>query len=213
MTEPQQDTALARLQQDKLHPFDDIEPPRWGKAPDGKHTIISDDERFQQLFNDWRKDACHHPHPIIIRWVNAGSQTVYNWYCQDCGCQLSPGIKSYLAEAHGVTAIAKDSLASRSRAYEAQRRARLDTIVSEAAERAQPGNREEYDDYLRSPAWKRRVAKIMHRAGGVCEGCLTNPAEHVHHLTYAHRGNEFAFELVALCVACHSRIHRQEAAE
>jgi hypothetical protein len=51
----------------------------------------------------------------------------------------------------------------------------------------------------------------MKRENGVCQGCLTNQAEEVHHLSYAHVRNEFAFELVALCHACHRRYHATEA--
>ncbi len=65
-----------------------------------------------------------------------------------------------------------------------------------------------YREYMASPAWGRRRAKVMERARGTCEGCLTKPAEHVHHRSYAHFGAEFAFELLALCEDCHSRWHR-----
>lgn len=66
---------------------------------------------------------------------------------------------------------------------------------------------EAYDPYLASPAWAQKRALVFKRANGICEGCgLAVPSE-VHHLTYEHVGNEFLFELVALCGACHDRIH------
>lgn len=68
-------------------------------------------------------------------------------------------------------------------------------------------SREEYGAYLASETWRRRRDKVMARANGVCEGCLTQPAADVHHLTYAHIFAEFAFELIALCRPCHERIH------
>lgn len=68
-------------------------------------------------------------------------------------------------------------------------------------------DREAYHQYLRSPVWKRRRDKVIARAAGVCEGCLSAPAVDVHHLTYRHVFAEFAFELIALCRECHSRIH------
>lgn len=69
--------------------------------------------------------------------------------------------------------------------------------------------RDEYETYLGSADWQRRRAKVMRRADGICEGCLTNSVEEVHHLTYAHVGAEFAFELIAVCRRCHERLHRQ----
>lgn len=65
----------------------------------------------------------------------------------------------------------------------------------------------EYREYLASPEWKRRRQKVIDRAKGICEGCLTQGAEQVHHRTYAHFRNEFAFELLALCEDCHRRWH------
>jgi len=65
----------------------------------------------------------------------------------------------------------------------------------------------EYDEYLASDAWKRRRQKVIERANGMCEGCLTEPARDVHHRTYKHFKQEFAFELLALCRQCHTRVH------
>lgn len=64
--------------------------------------------------------------------------------------------------------------------------------------------------HLDSEKWKNLRRLIMDRANGICEGCLTNPAEEVHHKTYAHLGDEFCFELIALCRKCHSRYHGAE---
>lgn len=67
--------------------------------------------------------------------------------------------------------------------------------------------RAEYADYLKSPEWGNTRHLIMARAKGVCEGCLKERAVQVHHLTYDHATNPFAFELVALCRNCHERWH------
>lgn len=64
-----------------------------------------------------------------------------------------------------------------------------------------------YNQYLASPEWKQKRAAVIRRAQGVCEGCGTGRASQVHHLTYKHVGNEFLFELVAVCDACHQRLH------
>jgi len=67
-----------------------------------------------------------------------------------------------------------------------------------------------YNAYLRSPAWRERAAQVRRRAGGICEGCGTQAATQVHHLTYKHVGKEFLWELRAICEECHDRIHGEE---
>jgi hypothetical protein len=63
-----------------------------------------------------------------------------------------------------------------------------------------------YAEYLRSPEWRVLRGLVISRARR-CEGCGVEPPYEVHHLTYAHIGHEFLFELVALCSACHRRVH------
>jgi hypothetical protein len=65
-----------------------------------------------------------------------------------------------------------------------------------------------YNEYLTTEKWQRIRARVMERARDLCEGCRERPAQQVHHLTYKHVGDEFLFELVAVCEACHERIHR-----
>lgn len=64
-----------------------------------------------------------------------------------------------------------------------------------------------YDEYLKSPEWKSKRKKVLKRANGTCEGCGERSATQVHHLTYKHVREEFLFELVAICDACHNKIH------
>jgi len=64
-----------------------------------------------------------------------------------------------------------------------------------------------YSEYLESDAWRTKRAQVLRRSGGFCEGCLTEPAEQVHHLTYERAGDELLFDLVAVCSGCHQRAH------
>lgn len=68
-----------------------------------------------------------------------------------------------------------------------------------------------YNQYLTSPEWRQKRAAVMSRADGICEGCGIGRASQVHHLTYKHVGNEFLFELAAVCDACHQRLHDDQA--
>lgn len=97
----------------------------------------------------------------------------------------------------------------RNKRMDAERRAE-----SERLERARVAQNREwwdwYNAYLRSPVWRERAAMVRRRAGGICEGCGTQPATQVHHLTYKHVGREFLWELRAVCEECHDRIHSEE---
>lgn len=65
-----------------------------------------------------------------------------------------------------------------------------------------------YDVYLSSDEWAYKKSKVMQRANHLCEGCGDAKAQVVHHMTYKNVGNEFLFELVALCNPCHDRYHK-----
>lgn len=68
--------------------------------------------------------------------------------------------------------------------------------------------RQKYEEYLKSPAWRKKRAVYLDRLPhGLCEGCGVNLATEVHHLTYKNLGNEFLWELRALCHTCHQRVH------
>jgi 5-methylcytosine-specific restriction endonuclease McrA len=64
-----------------------------------------------------------------------------------------------------------------------------------------------YADYLRSPQWRAIRQKVLRRANGACEGCGDAVATQVHHITYKNVGNEFLWELRAICDDCHDRCH------
>ena len=64
-----------------------------------------------------------------------------------------------------------------------------------------------YNSYLETAAWTRIRSLVFKRAVGTCEACGVRPPTQVHHLTYDHVTAEFLFELVAVCTACHQRLH------
>lgn len=64
-----------------------------------------------------------------------------------------------------------------------------------------------YTEYLNSSKWAEKRERVLKRAGYTCEGCGVNNADHAHHLTYEHAGNEFLFELRAVCAPCHRELH------
>jgi hypothetical protein len=64
-----------------------------------------------------------------------------------------------------------------------------------------------YYQHLASPQWQELRRRVFERSRGLCEGCGQNKAVQVHHLSYDHMGDEFLFELAAVCLTCHERIH------
>lgn len=69
---------------------------------------------------------------------------------------------------------------------------------------------DEYLAYLESEEWAELREKILERDNYVCQGCLEEEATQVHHKTYAHVFEEFAFELISLCERCHARYHGRD---
>ena len=66
-----------------------------------------------------------------------------------------------------------------------------------------------YHAYLNSREWARKRELVIER-DGVCQGCLSEPIEHVHHTTYTHCGDELLFQLIVLCENCHRKVHFYE---
>ncbi len=66
--------------------------------------------------------------------------------------------------------------------------------------------REFYGWYLKSAAWQTKRIPTLQSNGWKCVRC-PNEANQVHHLTYAHVGDELPEELEPLCDECHQREH------
>jgi hypothetical protein len=67
-----------------------------------------------------------------------------------------------------------------------------------------------YGRYINSPAWRARRRRFLDRYGEHCRACGSTDRVQVHHKTYDHLGAELDEELVALCEACHSNVHKLE---
>ena len=63
---------------------------------------------------------------------------------------------------------------------------------------------------LASSSWRAKKEIVLRRDLGRCRGCASAPASEIHHLTYAHLGEELLFELVALCRSCHEHAHNSD---
>lgn len=139
------------------------------------------------------------------RWTLDGGATAIYGQCVICGRRRGNAMradgKTYPDADHGLEAR-----------FGADYTARRNEIIIKYLD-DQDGKDTEwwsiYNAYLASPEWQARRAKVLKRCGGVCEGCGDAPATEVHHTTYEHVTEEFLFELLGLCHACHKRIHAE----
>lgn len=82
----------------------------------------------------------------------------------------------------------------------------LPSINGGAKRKAKPEPRGKYLEYLRSPHWIRFRVSVLEF--WECKCCLCKDrATEVHHNTYVRRGSEKLTDCVAICKACHKRVH------
>lgn len=60
-----------------------------------------------------------------------------------------------------------------------------------------------YDEYIKTPEWKARSARMKQKAGGRCRVCNSPHALDTHHRTYERLGYEDPEDLTVLCRDCH----------
>lgn len=167
---------------------------------------------------------CSHSLSAIRQRRRSNGVKHFVYQCLQCGEELravgkkDPAILS-LADIEAFDEALRESWYQRRQEYwREQSEQRRNTFEQERerqfaeqkteADRANREWWERYTAYLKTPQWRSKRTAVLARANGMCEGCLTRRATQVHHLTYAHVGDEFLFELVAICDECHSRIHK-----
>jgi 5-methylcytosine-specific restriction endonuclease McrA len=157
---------------------------------------------------------CKHTNKRLV-WAteNAYGQTYQRpqvrEQCLDCGWLLGEQKSRSLANADTPNAdmgAAKRCIEERNRAWLRQAQER-DRIYQEQRERENAAWRARYNEHLASEKWWRMRELIFERDGYTCRGCLSRSATQVHHTTYKHIGEEFAFELISICDVCHKRYH------
>lgn len=146
-------------------------------------------------------EECGHERQEIRQRKRSGGQAFY-LQCERCG-NVGPQLSKMEVLRRGGSngaPIVDDGARAR---YLGQCRAAADR---EQAERDRRWFRL-YDEYLRTPRWKKVREKVLERAGGLCEGCREQPAAQVHHITYRRVGFELLTDLAALCGGCHRKAH------
>ena len=177
------------------------------KDPDtGEVLTVEKDAEYLRLLNLWHHEECKHPKtaPFRVKIANGGFQV--RACCIECGDRLGTALSQkdkewvsaldWQPEEHAAT-------------YKSRRDTEWQTTLLDLARRqyAERGRfTKSYSAYIRSEEWKAKRALVLKRCSGSCEGCGVTKATEVHHSTYHHLFNEFLFELVGLCHACHERL-------
>ena len=158
-------------------------------------------EMYAQIESEF---ACSHETQELRRRINRNQAISYVKQCIRCGFTSSP-IKKESALAFSDDDIPDYDYELKDK-WSNQRSKKIQT----AFETAKKKRADEYQSYLETIDWKGLRQKVFKRSGGMCEGCLENKATQVHHLTYEHVGNEFMWEVVAICNECHERYHKDD---
>ena len=153
------------------------------------------------------RPVCDHQH--VVRCARGSAEVDQ---CKACGAQRGGAFKRS-AQFEGLPKFKEGSNDRWQAGLNAERRLVESEYLAKARAEASSNigtpmqEALDYAAYLRTDDWQRKRARVLHRANGICEGCLERPATEVHHTTYDHRGNELLFELVALCRDCHLKAH------
>lgn len=169
-------------------------------------------ERYAKEVGALTAIECQHERTELRRGFNKGGGPIIKKQCLDCGLLVGNAVKRT-----PETDLLPEIDEGHNPAYEATRKGEWDALrrryvaLQKSRWRGSAEGKSYFQrshaDYLTSPEWTERRSLVLDRANGLCEGCRKARASEVHHLSYRNWGNEFLFELVALCGDCHDRIH------
>ena len=150
----------------------------------------------------WMADSCtHHELRLVQRLLRDGRVAIVK-QCLRCGAQKDGPVKR-LPEHDTLPEYDGEIFP----AYDRQRKELYRQLVWDADVAAYKKWMADYDAYLTTPEWKEKSRLVIERENHLCQGCRKAKATQAHHSTYQHAGEEFLFQLVALCWPCHKRFH------
>jgi hypothetical protein len=150
--------------------------------------------------------VCEHRDQDLRRRRIAGGGMQLRMQCLACGQSAGPAV-SQVGLKLDTFREWDTALQDRSEAAREGQRAQRYADALRQREDSRYERSAEYQEYLKTDAWRDKRAAVLERERGRCQGCRVEPAVVVHHLTYAHIRRELLFELVALCRRCHETAH------
>jgi hypothetical protein len=178
----------------------------------GRRFRLWDTPELREELAKLRATECKHEQKELCKVIVSGGSEHIKYQCQRCGVMIGNAISARNVGDRKIVAYQPD-LAERFRTdweegYQSifQKHIRIQKAGSGEFSKF-------YKEYINSAKWRAICRKVLQRANGFCEGCLERPPTQVHHRNYGNLGNEFMFELLALCAPCHERFHDQLKAE
>lgn len=179
-------------------------------------------------FADLLAIECKHESTELGKYMQSHGQWRVRKFCSTCGQSLSADLKmagvnlselkqfdtSYENSNRKIVNDLKNEYRTEIRQLEEQLYKPKDVIESVPDDDDNFWNA--YSMYLRSQSWHTMRKAVLKRDNELCQACLTRKATQVHHLSYRlfkEIGLSAAFELVAICKACHEKIHPRMAEE
>lgn len=157
-------------------------------------------------------EECDHE-PVLVRFYQSNKTLVYLHQCSKCWSRLSNFLphRSLTDEEKASAQPRREFTWETMTALKMTMLARINECGTPAVAPTESDRWwADYNSYLQTPEWRTKRAKVLRRAGGMCEGCGEAPATIVHHLTYKRVGREMLFDLVAVCPACHDALHPEK---
>jgi len=151
---------------------------------------------------------CQHSRPTVGQRTLTSGRDYFRLQCPDCGCPLSKQLAhARVAQLKFEGIPVEPWNEARAAHYRNERYKYSEPIYQQIGRYRRQVWWDRYSEYLDSAEWKELGARIMQRAGGVCEQCQRRRAVHVHHLTYERAGEEREEDLQAICFNCHDQAH------
>lgn len=156
-------------------------------------------------------NACKHLNKEIRRHIFSNGIRVYQYQCVQCGTSIG----TYLKHVDVLTIFkdlndVKDWDKRLEKSYIEKIRNENETYWEERRKKSKEEQQEfdeKYESHMKSDKWMEIRMLKLKQANYICEGCGKERATTVHHFSYNNLGEEFLFELAAVCVACHQRLH------
>lgn len=175
-------------------------------AETGQPFLLFATKELNDELRAFEARECNHSDLKLCIYKDAAGNTHFRRQCQSCGEMKGTAVARNAVGDAQLTEHRPNLNAE----YEGARQRERDAIVQKhiRIQKAKSGAfSKAYADHLASEKWQRIRRKVLERAKNLCEGCLERAATQVHHKSYDHLGEEFMFELLALCQECHERLH------
>lgn len=155
------------------------------------------------------------PHPVKLI-TSAGTIQVRN-QCQNCGDVGANSLGGYTKEQReNLPPLDQAKREERQNKWGEMVKSFWNKVSEKRSDKQALGKQQwmhQYNAYLSSPAWKEKRLAVLKRDEYLCQCCLNAYATQVHHKSYQFvdlKGNEPAFDLVAICVPCHEKIEEMK---